>query len=95
LIWLNHEALLRYVAEEWIVSDDIQPAGPIVILGGGIDTRTFAAADDYRKRLAKKILVSNVRLSKAEILGVLPSHTEVKPDQPWHTVKTWCAGRQI
>jgi DUF218 domain len=76
-IWFNREALLRYAADQWIVSDNIHAADAVVVLGGGIDTRPFAAAEDYRKGLTRKILVANVRLSGAEALGVLPSHTEI------------------
>ena len=74
LMWFNHEALLRYAAEQWVVSDDIHPADAVVVLGGGINTRPFAAAEDYRKGLTRKILVTNVRPSRVETLGVLPSH---------------------
>jgi uncharacterized SAM-binding protein YcdF (DUF218 family) len=74
-MWFNHEVLLRYAAEQWVVSDDIHPADAIVILGGGVNSRPFAAADDYRNGLAPKILVANVRLNRVEALGVLPSHS--------------------
>jgi uncharacterized SAM-binding protein YcdF (DUF218 family) len=77
LMRLNREALLRYAAEQWVVSDDIQPADAVLILGGGIDTRPFAAAEDYCNGLAHKILVTNVYPSRVEILGVLPSHAEI------------------
>jgi uncharacterized SAM-binding protein YcdF (DUF218 family) len=76
-IWLSREALLRYAAQLWIVSDDVGPADAVVVLGGGIETRPFAAAEDYRKGLTRKVLVSNVGLRKAETLGVLPSHVAI------------------
>jgi hypothetical protein len=47
------------------------------VLGRGIDTRPFAAAVDYRSGLARKVLVANVRLGRAEVLRVLPSHTAI------------------
>src|SRR5262249_23777919 len=77
LMWIHHEALLQYAAEQWVVSDTIQPADAVVVLGGGIDTRPFAAAEDYRKGLARKILVTNVLPSRAEALGVSPSHAAI------------------
>jgi uncharacterized SAM-binding protein YcdF (DUF218 family) len=77
LLWFSREVLLSYAADLWIVSDDILPADAIVILGGGIDTRPFAAAETYRKGLAPKVLISNVALNKVEMLGILPSHTTV------------------
>ena len=76
-IWFNREALLRQVAEQWIVSDKISPADAIVILGGGVETRPFAAAEDYHNGLAHKILVANVPISNVVTLGVSPSHTDV------------------
>jgi hypothetical protein len=33
-IWFNRQALLRYAAEQWIVSDNIRPADAVVVLGG-------------------------------------------------------------
>lgn len=80
LIWLNRELLLRYAATQWIVSDDLRPADAVAILGGGIGTRPFAAAEDYRKGLIRKILVANVSLSEVEALGILPPHTAINRD---------------
>jgi uncharacterized SAM-binding protein YcdF (DUF218 family) len=77
LIWLNREALLQYAAKQWIVSDDIRPADAVAVLGGGISSRPFAAAEDYRNGLTRKILVANVSLSEVEALGVVPSHTAI------------------
>jgi uncharacterized SAM-binding protein YcdF (DUF218 family) len=76
-IWLSREALLRYAAQQWVVSDNLEPADAIVILGGGIDTRPFAAAENYKAGLARKILVAEVNLGKAEKLGLLPSHSAI------------------
>jgi uncharacterized SAM-binding protein YcdF (DUF218 family) len=77
LMWFHRDTLLRYAAEQWVVSDDIHPADAIVILGGGTDTRPFIAADDYRKGLAQKVLVTNTSPSRVEALGVLPSHAAI------------------
>jgi uncharacterized SAM-binding protein YcdF (DUF218 family) len=76
-IWLSREALLQWLAEQWIVSDSISASDAIVILGGGLDTRPFAAAEDYHKGLAHKILVANVPVGKAVALGISPSHTDI------------------
>jgi uncharacterized SAM-binding protein YcdF (DUF218 family) len=76
-LWFSRETLLRGAAGFWIVSDAISPADAIVVLGGGIDTRPFAAVEDYNKGLAPKVLVANVSLSRTEILGAQPSHTAV------------------
>jgi uncharacterized SAM-binding protein YcdF (DUF218 family) len=73
-VWCGRATLLRGAAELWIVSDPVGPADAVVILGGGLAVRPFAAADYYKKGLTRKILVSNVRLKKEETLGGLPSH---------------------
>jgi len=75
-VWYSRETLLRRLAELWVVSDTVGPADAIVIFGGGLEVRPFAAAAYYQKGLAKKILVSNVRVGKAETVGGMPSHTE-------------------
>ena len=77
LAWFHREALLRYAAEQWVVSDDIHPADAIVVLGGGVNTRPFTAAEDYLNGLAHRILVTDARPSKVETLGILPSHVEI------------------
>jgi uncharacterized SAM-binding protein YcdF (DUF218 family) len=77
LAWFNREALLLYAAEQWAVSDDIHPADAIVVLGGGVDTRPFTAAEDYRKGLAHRILVTDTRRSRVETLDIFPSHVEI------------------
>jgi uncharacterized SAM-binding protein YcdF (DUF218 family) len=74
-IWLGRDQLLRAAAERWIVSDPIGPADAVVIFGGGLDVRPFAAAEYYKNGLTQKILVSNVRPHKAEMLFDEASHT--------------------
>jgi uncharacterized SAM-binding protein YcdF (DUF218 family) len=77
LAWIQREVLLRYAAEQWAVSDDVHPADAIVVLGGGVNTRPFTAAEDYLNGLAHRILVTDARPSKVETLGILPSHVEI------------------
>jgi uncharacterized SAM-binding protein YcdF (DUF218 family) len=48
-----------------------------VVLGGGLDTRPFAAAELYRKGLVQRVLISNVKDEPAVTLGVLANHTEL------------------
>lgn len=72
--FLERDLLLRETAALWIVSDNPSPADAAAVLGGGLEYRPFAAAAYYRSGLVPKILVSNVRASPAERLGVLQSH---------------------
>src|SRR5262249_55910605 len=60
-----------------IISDEVNPADAVVVLGGGTATRPFAAAQYYKLGLVKKILVSNVRLDRSQTLGGLLSPTDL------------------
>jgi DUF218 domain len=77
LAWEENERILQGIGAWWAVSDELFRADAIIVLGGSIDVRPFAAADLYKQGFADKILVSNVRLSRAEGLGFVPSHTEL------------------
>ena len=74
--WIEREALLRGAADLWIVSDPITSADAVVVLGGGIDTRPFMAADLYAKGLVKKVLLSKEREPPSVEIGALTSDTE-------------------
>jgi uncharacterized SAM-binding protein YcdF (DUF218 family) len=75
--WLAHVQILQGIARAWVVSDSIAPADAIVVLGGGLETRPFAAADLYKKGMARQILISAVKPSPAEKLDIVPSHIEL------------------
>src|ERR1700732_2848395 len=64
--WLARNSVLREVASLWIVSDEIEPADAIVVLGGAPDVRAPAAAALYRRGLADKILISNTSQREAQ-----------------------------
>jgi uncharacterized SAM-binding protein YcdF (DUF218 family) len=80
IAWLEHEPILRHIAGWWAVSDALAHADAIVVLGGDIDVRPFAAAALYKQGYAAKVLVSNIQLGKAERLGLVPSNTEQNRD---------------
>ncbi len=61
--WIERVPLLRGAANLWVVSDPITPADAVVVLGGGVDVRPFAAADLYEKGVINRILVSRPRVS--------------------------------
>lgn len=71
--WLARAVLLRTAADLWIISDPELPADAVVVLGGGIATRPFAASEYYRKGLVRRVLVSSVRPNKVQELGFMPS----------------------
>jgi uncharacterized SAM-binding protein YcdF (DUF218 family) len=76
--WFGRVPLLTGVAQMWIVSDPPATADAVAILGGGIDTRPFAAADYYRRGLVGKILLASVGSSPAEQIGVLSAQADVE-----------------
>jgi uncharacterized SAM-binding protein YcdF (DUF218 family) len=71
--WLVREPVLLGATDLWIVSDPISRADAIVVLGGGLGTRPFVAAELWQRGLADKILISQAALS----MGAIPSHTEL------------------
>jgi uncharacterized SAM-binding protein YcdF (DUF218 family) len=73
--WSGRAWLLHSAADLWVVSDPIGPADAVAVFGGGLEMRPFAAAEYYRRGLVKKVLVSNVRESPAQRLGVIASDT--------------------
>jgi hypothetical protein len=48
---------LRGIAEQWVVSDCVEQADAIVVLGGALDIRPAAAANLYKQRTAPLVLV--------------------------------------
>jgi uncharacterized SAM-binding protein YcdF (DUF218 family) len=62
--------LLGGLAKAWIVNEPLVHADAIVVLGGGLETRPFAAAQLYKQNYAHKILIMNVRSSPTTQLGI-------------------------
>ena len=74
---LQGTRILENIAALWVISDELVTADAVVVLGGSIDVRPFAAADLYQRGYAHRVLVSDVELSKAERLGFIPSTTQL------------------
>jgi uncharacterized SAM-binding protein YcdF (DUF218 family) len=71
--------LLTDLAEAWVVNDPVTKADAIVILGGGLENRPFAAAKLFHDGVAPQVLYMDVRLSPAEELGVsLPEKEQTR-----------------
>jgi uncharacterized SAM-binding protein YcdF (DUF218 family) len=51
-------SLAEYLAQHWMVSDDIRPGDAIVVTGGALDVRPAAAARLFRQGIAPLVLVS-------------------------------------
>ena len=54
----------------WIVNEPLQKADAIVVLGGGLENRPFAAARLYHEGFAPKILLMDVKLAPTTRLGI-------------------------
>jgi uncharacterized SAM-binding protein YcdF (DUF218 family) len=68
--------LLTGIAEAWVVNEPAARADAIVILGGGVENRPFAAARMFHEGVAPMILYMDVKLNPAEELGVYPPEKE-------------------
>ena len=62
--------LLKGLAGAWVVNDPVTKADAIVILGGGLENRPFAAAKLFHDGVAPRILYMDVRFSPAEEMGI-------------------------
>jgi uncharacterized SAM-binding protein YcdF (DUF218 family) len=56
--WTARASILRGVAERWAISDPLERADGIVVLGGRTDVRPSAAADLYKRGFASRILIA-------------------------------------
>jgi uncharacterized SAM-binding protein YcdF (DUF218 family) len=75
-VWSGREPILRGVAHLWIASDPVTQADAAVVLGGGLGSRPFAAAELYKLGLVKKVLISRVKEDRAVDIGAVLGHTE-------------------
>lgn len=76
-VFLARGPILRNLTYSWIIDEPVSPADAIVVLGGGVNTRTFAAAEYYQRKLSARILIPRVKPSPVEALGLIKSHTEL------------------
>jgi uncharacterized SAM-binding protein YcdF (DUF218 family) len=75
--WMARAAILRGLAELWVVSDPLDHADAIVVLGGRIDVRPFAAADLYKRGFAPRVLISNLPRDPLQTMHLWPGQTEL------------------
>jgi uncharacterized SAM-binding protein YcdF (DUF218 family) len=76
-VWLERAPLLRGAADLWIVSDPVTKSDVVVVLGGGLETRPFVAAELYKKGLVNKVLVSQVPEPRSTSILGIPGHSEL------------------
>ena len=69
--------LLTGLADAWVVNEPVARADAIVILGGGLENRPFAAARLFHAGVAPRILYMDVKPGPAEELGVALPESEL------------------
>jgi len=69
--------LLTAAARTWVVDEPVAHADAIVVLGGGLENRPFAAAKLFHDGLAPKILYMDVKLSPTTELGITLPEAEL------------------
>jgi uncharacterized SAM-binding protein YcdF (DUF218 family) len=75
--YVFREPVLIALAEAWIVDEALIEGDAIVVLGGGLETRPFAAADLYHRGYAPRVLVSDTAVSSATEMGLTPSESDL------------------
>jgi uncharacterized SAM-binding protein YcdF (DUF218 family) len=69
--------LLSGFARAWIIDEPPAKADAIVVLGGGVEYRPFAAAKLYKAGYAPKVLIMDVNLSWTEQRGLQEPERDV------------------
>jgi uncharacterized SAM-binding protein YcdF (DUF218 family) len=77
LLFLFRAPLLRTAADIWIIDEIPARADAILVLGGGVQNRPFAAAKLYHAGLAPKVLIFDVASSPTTKLGLTPPEQEL------------------
>jgi uncharacterized SAM-binding protein YcdF (DUF218 family) len=75
--WFFRAPLLTGLARAWVVNEPAIHADAIVILGGGLESRPFAAASLFHQGVVPRILFMDVKLEPAQAMGMMPSEKEV------------------
>jgi uncharacterized SAM-binding protein YcdF (DUF218 family) len=70
LCFVLRAPLLLGLAHAWIINEPAAKSDAIVILGGGLENRPFAAAKLYQEGLAPKILYMDVKPAATTELGI-------------------------
>lgn len=74
--WIFRNPILIGLARLWTVNDTPKTADAIIVLGGGLVTRPFAAADLYKKQLAPKVLIAETHTTPPSDIGVVSRETD-------------------
>jgi len=76
-LYIFRVPILQGAASVWIVNEPLQKADAIVVLGGGLDTRPFAAAKLYKQGYAPRVLVARPKSRASDDLGLTTRDIDV------------------
>lgn len=68
--------LMTTAARAWILDESLEKSDAAVVLGGGVDTRPFFAADLYKRGMVPLVLLAEVKRGPAVLLNVMPSDSD-------------------
>ncbi|MEM7010356.1 MAG: YdcF family protein [Verrucomicrobiota bacterium] len=75
--WIFHPQLLSAAGRSWIKNEAQDSADAILVLGGGVETRPFRAAELYNEGVATKMGVLDPKPMPTSELGFNPDHTDL------------------
>jgi len=75
-LYVFRAPLLKELAQEWVINEPATKADAIVVLGGGLENRPFAAAALFHEGVAPLILYMDVKATAPEELGLTLSEKE-------------------
>lgn len=75
--WFSRAPLLRALAWCWIVDEPVGSADAILVLGGGVQNRPFAAARLHREGRAPRVVLFRVAPSPTTEIGLTPTEQEL------------------
>lgn len=77
LAYCFREPLLIQAGRLWIVDEPVVSAEAVVVLGGGTQSRPFAAAELVRDRVTTNVLLAHVKPNLTDQLGVTTRESDV------------------
>ena len=75
--WQTRERWLSAMILAWVVNDPVEQADAVVVLGGGSQYRSFAAARLYADKRVPKVLFPDIALSPEEAGRTISHETEL------------------
>lgn len=75
--WQTREHWLAWMIHAWVVNEPVEQADAVVVLGGGSQYRSFAAAKLFADKQVPKVLFPDIALSPEEAGRTISRETEL------------------